>query len=107
MDAFKEYMGQGVAFVFACAMLKILFDAVYKKIPRGFRRLRNEVRHQTALLLSKHDEAMAMLKAQATAQQAVHKDIAALVLATNKQQGRGSRSSRGKNKPPGRAGAAD
>lgn len=55
---------KGVGLIFALVLLKMLFDAVYKKIPRGFRSVRNEVRQQTAVFLKQHSEAIDVIKQQ-------------------------------------------
>lgn len=55
---------KGLGVAFALVLLKILFDAVYKKIPRGFRSVKNEVRQQTQVFLKQHSEAIDVIKAQ-------------------------------------------
>lgn len=56
MDWSKLPWDQGLAVVFALVLLKMLYDLVYKKIPRGFRDLRRGIRFQRIELTKKMQE---------------------------------------------------
>jgi hypothetical protein len=47
---------QGLATVFGLVLLKMLYDLVYKKIPRGLRAIRQALRYQREQLGKKMDQ---------------------------------------------------
>lgn len=59
MDATNLPWDKGIAFVFACFLLKMLYDAVYVKIPDGFRRVSSELQVQMERADARHDEHLA------------------------------------------------
>lgn len=56
MDWAEIAKTQGLTALFAIVTLKMLYDLVYKKIPRGFRELRKSIRLQRIELTKKMDE---------------------------------------------------
>lgn len=64
----------GIAAIVAGALLKILFDAVYRKIPLGFRRLRSLLDFQNKILQSFKDDQQLALKALQELLVEVHKN---------------------------------
>ena len=59
MDFEKLPWRDGVAAVLAIVLLKMLWDAVYRKIPAGFRGVRLLLKKQTELAMERHAEHMA------------------------------------------------
>lgn len=55
MDFQNVPWDKGIEFVLAVVLLKFLFDAVYRKIPRGLRRLNASVVKMHAAIIA-HDE---------------------------------------------------
>lgn len=56
MEWEKLLLEHGLATFFAVILLKMLYDLVYKKIPRGFRELRKSLRLQRIQLTKKLEE---------------------------------------------------
>lgn len=90
--------------VFAIALLAIFLDLTYRKIPRGFTRLRTELRRQTASLSHKGDEGEKLLHTVVTSIDRLDVAIAALLERLDEQeQNRGQRRPRRRKKSTGPA----
>lgn len=66
MDVANLPWDKGVEVVFAVTVLKMLYDVVYKKVPRGFRELRGSLTRLEAAVMEvhqDHEEAMEALRA--------------------------------------------
>jgi F0F1-type ATP synthase membrane subunit b/b' len=59
MDAANLPWDKGIAFVFAVFLLKMLYDAVYVKIPDGFQHVSSELQVQMERADDRHAEHLA------------------------------------------------
>lgn len=69
MDVANLPWEKGVSVVFAMLLLKILWDCVYRKIPRGFKSLKASVDTQTTILSQRHDDLLVKVSALEKSQQ--------------------------------------
>lgn len=104
MDVGNIPWDKPLSVVLAIALLGIIIDIAYRKIPRGFAKLRVEIRHQTERLTTKSDDDKELLQSIATSIERLDTAIAALLERfeeTDKDRGR--RRPRSKKKSTGPA----
>jgi hypothetical protein len=94
--------------VFAIALLVIFIDLTYRKIPRGFTRIRAELRQQTQSLMNDKKADHENLQAVLTAIERLDTAIAALLeMQQERAENRGRRRPRSSKKSTGPAGRAE
>lgn len=92
MDATNLPWDKGIAFVFACFLLKMLYDAVYVKIPDGFRRVSSELQVQMERADARHDEHLA-------GQKQIKKQLKKVRKKLDQRGDRGARRTKRRSKP--------
>lgn len=96
---------KGIAAVFATALLVIFIDVAYRKLPRGFSKIRLELRHQTIRLSRGQKSDRVLLQTLLTHIERLDTAIASLLEYQELvEQRRGQRRPRSKKKSTGPAG---
>lgn len=75
MDPANLPWEKGTGVVLAVALLAILIDCVYRKIPRGFRLVRRSVDKTTHVLVKRHEEGMVAIREMHEKMAALHEEI--------------------------------
>jgi len=106
MDVSSIPWDKPLGVVFAIALLAIFLDLTYRKIPRGFTRVRQELRRQTASLVAKQTDHSEQIKSLMISIERLDTAIAALLEREEEEdESRGQRRPRLNKKSTGPAGS--
>lgn len=95
---------KGIAAVFATALLIIFIDVAYRKLPRGFSKIRMELRHQTIRLSRGQKSDRVLLQTLLTSIERLDTAIASLLERQDRvEERRGQRRPRRRKKSTGPA----